>query len=152
MDFKYDSQQQPPGMPPAGSYIIQMPFGQGPPPNQQIDEYQKYLSKAQFDQLHNAKVRQAYANARITESELLLRGLEEIRASLNDKSLTVGDGDQGSTTRPPLVPAFDEVNRMKLQQCYLAMAERYVNFVDNFLVVELKAKLTHEIKKEDGVQ
>lgn len=145
MNYKYQG-DEPPQQPPG--YVIQIPFQQNQMPPQ---EAQIPMNPQMIAEIHNAKIRSIYSATRLTESDLVLRGLTEIRMALNVGSITVASDDKGSTERPPLEPAFDEINRGKLQNAYLALTERYINLVDNFLVKELKVELTHEIKK-DGVQ
>src|SRR6218665_3822195 len=65
------------------------------------------------------EVRQGHAQARQMEVESILAAMGEIRSALDMTSLTVPDGDRGSTERPPLQPAFDDINRGKLQNAYL---------------------------------
>lgn len=71
------------------------------------------------------------SQARLNESRLLLNGMEEIRSALN--MAKVGEGDGGATERPPLKPAFDDVNLGLLQQRYLFMVDQYISYTEHFL-------------------
>ena len=95
------------------------------------------------------EVRQGHAEARQMEVESIIRAMNEIRSALDMTSLTVPEGDRGSTERPPLQPAFDDVNRGKLQNAYLRITERLVNYTDWMVNTQLGVPITNEIKKKD---
>lgn len=158
--------QYPPGyqpLPGGGGYSIII-GGPPPPPHEYYEhppQQQPPNTPQQADQLHRARLRAMHANCRPLEAGVILEGLYEIRAALNIQSITVADGDSGSGERPPLEPAFDELNRGRLQHSYLYLAERYCNYVDWMLVNQLDKDfpITNEIKKkapeskpvEDGI-
>lgn len=87
---------------------------------------------------------------RLVQIAIIHKGLDEIRAAL--AAVTLAEGDRGNTDRPPLIPAFDEINRGKLQEAYLGMMTRYVKFIDH--VFEQDHEMTPPIvwseKKEDS--
>lgn len=142
--MNYTSSEEP-GKP--QSYFIQVPIGQ--PQQQPVESVQ--LSPQQMHELHTAKVRELHARARLAENELMMRSMDQILRALSTAS--IDDGDKGGDMRPPLTPAFYEINSGKLQQVYLRLAERLVNHTEFFLKNELKVKLTDEIKlQKDGVQ
>lgn len=146
MNFQYEQPgQQQPGQ--GQPYIIQIPFGQQPIQHQQPEDHYK-LSQSQFNEIHAARMRNTHAQCRITETRVLLDGLHEIRTALDQGSLTVAQGDTGSKDRPPLEPAFNEVNRLKLQNAYLRMVERFVNHTEDWMGREMDIAMTNEIKKD----
>jgi len=138
MDYKYTEQDPSQG---ARPYLIQ--FG-GPPQQTGMEDNLK-ISQAMAEDLARARLRNLHAQARNLETKVLLDGMNEIRNAI--QMAEVGQDDTGSTDRPPLTPAFDEINRGKLQMCYLRMIESYVNYSENMLTKQLDVNLTNEIKK-----
>jgi hypothetical protein len=138
MNYKYDNPEEGPsrGQP----YIIQF----GPPPQQGMEEHPQ-ISAAMANELARARIRNLHSQARGMETKVLLDGLSEIRSAI--QMAEVAEGDKGSTDRPPLTPAFDDINRGKLQMAYLRMTENYINYCENMLTKQLDVKLTKEIKK-----
>lgn len=145
MNYKYDEPgQQQPGQ--GQPYIIQIPFGQQHQPQQPEDRIQ--LTQSMIEQIHVVKMRNAHASARAMEVRMILDGMREVRDAINLASITVAEGDTGSKDRPPLEPSFAIENRLKLQNAYLRMTERLINYNEFFLGNELKVPLTNEIKKD----
>lgn len=145
MIFQYENPgQQQPGQPQQG-YVIQLG---GQPQQQQPHPEERFFTQSQFNELHAARMRNTHAQCRITETRVLLDGLHELRSALDTNSLTVSQGDTGSKDRPPLEPAFTELNRLKLQNAYLRMVERFVNHTEDWMGREMDIKMTDEIKKD----
>lgn len=145
MNYKYDEPGQQPGQ--GQPYIIQIPFGGPQHQPQQVEDRIK-LTPQMIEQIHVVKMRNAHANARAMEVRMILDGMKEIRDAINLSSITVAEGDTGSKDRPPLEPSFVIENRLKLQNAYLRLTERLINYDEFFLKNELKVELTNEIKKE----
>jgi hypothetical protein len=139
MNYSYTQDEQ--GSQQSRPYVIQ--FG-GPPPQPSIEDQVK-ISQAMAEDLARARLRNLHAQARNMETKVLLDGMNEIRNAI--QMAEVAEGDTGSTDRPPLTPAFDDINRGKLQMAYLRMVENYCNYSENMLTKQLDVKLTHEIKK-----
>ena len=142
MNFKYispDQEDDPQGQAPR-QFAFVIP---GPQPPQQQEQIK--MDEVTMKEYHIAKIRNMHANARTLEMNVMLRGLEEMRNAL--QMAQVADGDGGTTERPPLTPAFDDVNHGKLQSSYLTLTERYVNYCDHMLKKELTIATTNEIKK-----
>lgn len=119
------------------------PFSYPPPePEDRIPMSEEMLKEMQL-----AKLRQMHANARMQETAVILRGLEEMRLAL--QQFSISDGDRGATERPPLESAFEEINKGRLQNAYLRLTERYLNYCEHMLVHQLAIKVTHEIKKSE---
>lgn len=142
MEFRYyteDENKQPQGQQPL---FFQIPghHQPAPPPQENIT-----LNEEQKNVLIGGRLRNVFSQARTLETKVLLDGMGEIRSALQQP--VINSGDTGSTERPPLTPAFSEDNRDKLQNAYLMMVERYVNYCDHFLMKELKVETTNEIKK-----
>lgn len=131
-------------------YTIQIAAPQETQQQQEQQRYaQQFMNQQMFINQHNGQVRNIFAEARQKEAYMVLDYMREIRSALDTSSLTVGEGDGGATARPPLVPAFDEINRGKLQEAYLRLVERAVNHTEHFMKIEMNMKLTNEIKKAD---
>lgn len=156
MNYNYqqpgDEQQQPRHH----GYQIVVPWGpppQQPPPDQ--DPYALKPSPQQMNEIHLLRMRQGHANVRSQEQRIIMNAMEQIKSALDGQALTVGEGDNGATARPPLTPSFDDVNRGRLQHAYLYLAERLTNYVDFMLTQELKIPVTNDINKQkakaDGV-
>ena len=148
--------EPPPGFQPTpgGALGYSIFIGGPPPPPTEGYETQQHpphqLTPQQADALHRARLRTIHGNCRPLEAGIILEGLYEIRAALNIQSITVSEDDSGSGERPPLEPAFDEINRGRLQHSYLYLAERYCNYVDWMLTSQLDKDmtLTNEINKK----
>lgn len=150
MNYTYDN--QPPNQQnPQQGYVIQFgpPTQQQPQPKLPEQMYQLTLTEQQAFTM--ARLSGVLADVRMEEAKLLLAGMNEMRSALDTRSLTVGQNDKGSGDRPPLEPAFNDVNRGRIQNAYVRMVERYVNYVEHFLDHDLKIDLTNEIKKDDGL-
>jgi hypothetical protein len=124
-----------------------MVFGFMPPPIQQesYEDERMKMDPALAKEFANAKLRNMHANARLQETTVMLRGLEEMRTAM--QLFTVGTGDTGSSARPPFEVAFYEENRGKLQNAYLRLTERYLNYCEHMLVQQLDIPVTNEIRK-----
>lgn len=151
MNYTYNDeqnkQQQPQGQ---GGYVIQL----GTPPQQQqppLPENMYQPTPKEQQAFMMARLSRQLAEVRLTESRLLLHGMEEIRAALDIRAITVAEKDSGSGERPPLEPAFNETNRERLQNAYLRITERLVNYYDHFIQHDMGIKVTNEIKKDDGI-
>lgn len=146
--MNYSIQDEPQGQKPVVGYTIQL--GGPPQPSPEQTEAQKqalqFMNEPRFMQQFTGQMRNLYAEARLKESHMVLSYMREIRSALDTNSLTVAEGDGGATARPPLIPAFDDINRGKLQSAYLRLAERAINHVDFFMHRELGIPLTNEIK------
>lgn len=116
-----------------------------PQPQPSQPQEQIALNQEQSDILINGRLRNVHAQCRSMEEKILLDGMHEIRAAI--QMAEIAGGDTGTSERPPLTPAFDDVNRGRLQACYLTLAERLVNYCDHVLTQELKIRITNEIKK-----
>lgn len=144
MNYKYTSpdDEQNKGQ---GGFQIIMPFLPGQGPQQQYNDPNEKVSAEFVKDFQLVKLRALHANARASEIRVILAGMQELRDAL--QMAQVNAGDTGTSERPPLTPAFDDVNHGKLQNAYLTMVERYVNYTDFMLTSELKIKTTNEIKK-----
>lgn len=91
-----------------------------PRPVQQINNPQL------MEEIIKADLVQKNANTRLLETELFLRGMQEIRMALNWGS--VQEGDAGVTERTPAQPMFDEINRGRLQQRYFILFDRFLAY------------------------
>jgi hypothetical protein len=116
-----------------------------PPPAQQKLMEMPPMDAAMANNFYQGRLRNLHAQARGMETKVLLDGMEEIRMALAQGSIS--DGDKGGDVRPPLEAGFDELNRGRLQNAYLRLAERFVNYVDHTLEKQLEMPLTNEIKK-----
>jgi hypothetical protein len=121
------------------------PFMQQPEPEERIP-----MDAEMVKEMQRAKLRNMHANARMQETRVLLGGLEEMRHAL--QLFGIAEGDRGSTERPPFETAFYEENKGKLQNAYLRLTERYLNYCEHMLVQQLDIKVTHEIKKVQDKQ
>lgn len=123
-------------------YTLQVPYNQ---PYQQPDPIEAKMTDKMLQDLHYTRIRQSIANARNSELRMLLDSLSEVRTALSYGS--IGANDTGTTERPPLESAFNEANHAKLQNAYLSITERVVNYIDDMIKKDLKIEVTNEIKK-----
>lgn len=115
------------------------------PSPQQAPQEQIHMTDQQMFDFSNGKIRALHAQSRPMETKILLDFMVEIRHAISMPE--VASGDSGTSERPPLTPAFNDTNRGKLQNAYLTLAERAVNYCDHMLSKEFKIATTNEIKK-----
>jgi hypothetical protein len=152
MNFKYNDPNDPQGQGlPGQQHGYTIVLGGGPqqqvPPNPYDNPAPGSISPQMLQEIHRAKMRMAHAQARNMEADMIMRSMNAIKDAIDHNALTVADGDSGSGNRPPLEPAFDEINRGKLQLAYLRMTERLINYNEFFLTKECGMPLTNEITK-----
>lgn len=148
MNYKYSDPNDPQGQQQPHGYTILVG---GPQPQVQPNPYENpppgMITKDMLMDIHRSKLRLAHAQARNMEADMIMRSMNAIKDAIDTNSLTVASGDTGSSARPPLEPAFDEINRGKLQLAYLRMTERLINYNEFFLTKECGIPLTNEINK-----
>lgn len=109
------------------------------------DPIESKMTDKMLQELHYTRIRQSVATARNTELRLLLDSLNEVRAALSQGC--IGDDDTGTGERPPLQNAFNHLNHDRLQNAYLSITERVVNYIDDMVKRDLKIEVTNELKK-----
>lgn len=115
-----DDSQNPQGH--AHAYQYALPLG-GPLPNTAHNHNAELMKDPLQRQYMVAQIRDLHARARANEAKVFLDALQELRCSL--QSGAIDEGDTGTTERPPVKSAFDDINSGKIQQIYLNMFERY---------------------------
>jgi hypothetical protein len=132
-------------------YMIQ--FG-APPQQHARAPHRSPLIKGEIDadvlkQQLETETRHMRAAVRLSEAQLFMNGLKELRDALCFGQ--VQHGDTGTGERPPVKPIFSENNQEMLQHAYLNLYMRYANYLDTE-VQHMGVKLPKDLHPHPGDQ
>lgn len=118
-----------PGQPPNGRHRraeVPPPETEDPEARAAYIEYLKVLTDQEKMEVERMRIQNVEANIKAAHAEagLFLNSLNEVRQALAQHSIDEENGGMGERT--PVLPAFDELNRGRLQQRYLTLYDEFM--------------------------